>query len=389
MYIPESTNLQMWQLRNMGLRPTAKPHVRRYMAGLSEVDDITTAASLLDETPVYAEARKKNAELTQQILILDYNITLLPVSDMSSADKSKWAKTFADQKAVAVADQKKIQKAIVDLHIAAAKDVKEMDTTELTTYRKQLSARYSLLKKTRAEAAAYEQTPEVVKKLAEIDAQIVKIKAQMTAAGATSFSVLSGLDANFFQKLATSIRRVTKKLPGAKFISDKVSPVLFSPIVLATGNKKQKKLAKKALIATVAVVVIVVSAVVLAPMLLPAAGATATAAPVATTGGTGLWGMISGGAGALGGVIKKLPSGAGSKIKDLLKKGMTKDNLKKLQDAIAGKPNDSAPQDTATDGSLVQYNPKQGMSTNMKIGLAVGGVGVLALAGLAIFALRK
>ena len=92
-----------------------------------------------------------------------------------------------------------------------------------------------------------------------------------------------------------------------------------------------------------------------------------------------------------------IPKGAGGKLQELLKKGATKENLEQIQNLISGKPDkpegsDSIVSDdsTSTDGYPVQYESQStGMSTNMKLVLAAGGVGVLVLAGLTYIALRK
>lgn len=410
MYISEGTNLEMWQLRNTGLRPTARPRVRRYMSGLSAVEQANSdVAELLADVPVYAEAKKKLAELDQRILVLDYNITVLKIADVPKSERASALKVLNDQRVVAVADQKKLQKVIADMQIAAAKDARDMNAEELATYRKQLSDRYVLLRKARAEAVASVEPAQLDVTLAKIDVQLDKVKTQMIAAGATSFKGLSSLEKSFWEQIKTNIRHgvepirnVTKRLPGAKFFSDKIAPIVAAPIVRMTGTKKQRKAAKKALKVIVIAAAVVVGAVYLGPLIMPTLQSAGSGALGLVKGG---FGLVKSGVGFVGKFAGKLiPKGAGGKIQELLKKGMTKDNLKTLQNIIAGKPEDedtvsedesipedtSTSQDTSTGGYPVQYRPEsQGMSTNMKIGLAAGGVGVLVLTGLFILALRK
>ena len=398
MFVPESTNLQMWQLRNTGLRSVARPRVRRYMAGLSAVEQANPEiAELLSDEPVYVEAKKKNAELDQRILVLDYNITVLKIADVPESARIAALKVLNGQRVQAVSDQKKIQKVIADMQIAAAKDVKEMNTEELATYRKQLTDRYMLLKKTRAEAEANVEPAQLDSVLATIDTQLNKVKSQMTAAGATSFKGLSSLEKSFWEQVKINvkhavepIRNVTKKLPGAEFISDKLAPIVASPVVMLVGNKKQRALAKKAFKVAVIAAAVIVGAVYLGPLIMPTLQSAGSGALGLAKGGLGL---VKAGVGFVGKFASNLiPKGAGGKLQELLKKGATKKNLEQIQKLISGKkPEDGdALPDTVTDGYPVSNTRgPQGMSTNMKIGIAAGGVGVLVLFGLTYMALRR
>jgi hypothetical protein len=411
MYIAENVDMQMWQLANLSEpRPVARLRKvrRKYASGLAGfgealVDASQDVAELLSEFPVYAEAKKKNAELDQRILVLDYNIVALKIADVSDSERSAALKVLNDQRVQAVSDQKKLQKVIADMQIAAAKDVNDMNKEELATYRKQLTDRYSLLKKTRAEAEANVEPAQLDSVLATIDAQLDKVKKQMTAAGATfkGLSGLSSLEKSLLNRIKdegkrafTQLRNITKKLPGAEFISDKIAPIVAAPIVRLTGNKKQRKAAAKAMKVIVIAAAVVVAAVVLYPLVMPTLSSLGSGALSLAKGG---FGLVKAGTGFLGKFASNLiPKGAGGKLQELFGKAMTKDNLDAIKNALAGKPDKpedgTAPQDTSapTDGYPVQYAPEnKGMSTNMKIGIAAGGVGVVVLAGLAIFALRK
>jgi len=83
------------------------------MAGLSAVEQANPdIVELLSDEPVYAEAKKKNAELDQRILVLDYNITVLKIADVPESARIAALKVLNGQRVQAVSDQKKIQKVI-------------------------------------------------------------------------------------------------------------------------------------------------------------------------------------------------------------------------------------------------------------------------------------